>query len=240
MKTLLSFVIIALVAAAGPAGAGPIPGSSNELTNGDFEAGAADQPPPGWEVAFDAGQNRWEVLTANTGNPGKSANCFKSLPAGTWGDRLRQVVDESKNPLWLDAGTGKIIDLQADIKGFVSPFALPGVKYGVRFRLDLWGPAYNGISDPSLLPPPTSYTGWVEYLNPDTTKFTTVNPFNRLQLDYQPRWVSVEIEYMQPDQTFCMVDNVNLTARCTPEPATVLLSGMGLAGLAGLRRGRRA
>lgn len=206
----------------------PIVGSTNEVINGDFEQGTVLNPPPSWMVT-----DR-QVITAGVGNPGQSAQCFIPTGTGNWGDTMRQVVDESLNPLWNPLDDSKIIDLQADINTNVN---IP--INGIRFRLDFWSDAFNSVNDPTTLPAPTSVTDWVQYtgtdFNADPTKWNTVNPFNRLALDFQPRWASVEIQFMQPAPAdIIRVDNVILTSECIPEPSTILLVACG-AGFAVLR-----
>jgi hypothetical protein len=54
--------------------------------------------------------------------------------------------------------------------------------------------------------------------------------------DFQPRWVSVEIEWLQPAGHLTAVDNIQLTGRCVPEIPAALLCPLGLAALGLIRR----
>jgi len=235
---LAALTVCLLLALAAPASALPIEIGGvpmpNELYNGDFEIGGIGQPPPGWEVPFDSVAGDWVVVIhgeeANP-MPGQSIGCNVFLPEGKFGNRIRQVVDESDFMGWDPNGPMKIIDLTVDVHG--DPGGDP--RAAIRFRLDMWNEKWNFVDDPTLLPPPTDYTDWVEYYDLPN-EWVTLNPFNRILLDYQPRWVSVEIEFMQPDGTLVYVDNVYLTGQCLPEPATLSLLGLGLLAIARRRR----
>ncbi len=224
-KRLLLFALIScLLTPCRDLLATPIPGSTNEIQNGDFENGYMEQPPPNWEV-----DNTNVVISGHVGNPGQSAMCYLYLDPGVWGNQMRQVVDETLNPLWDPVLHNKIIDLQVDILGGSQQGG------GIRFRLDLWGEEYNGEDNPNNLPMPTAYTNWVEYPDPAEV-WTTVNPFNQLLLGYQPRWVSVEIQFLQPLGTITYTTNVILSPQCDPQPATMTLLRLG--GLTLFRRRR--
>lgn len=202
----------------------PIPGSPNELVNGTFDNGL-----DGWEYT------PGDIVAAVVGNPAPAAQCNRSLEG--WGLRLRQVVDDSKNPLWDPNLHIKMIDLQADIAILVKD----GATGGVRFRLDYWDESYNEQDEPPVTTDPGAgyfVTDWVEYTSSQETWFTTVNPFNQVLLPIQPRWVSVEIEFLQPAGSFNLVDNIILTSKCVPEPGTLMLLASGLVGL-GFVRSRR-
>ncbi len=75
---------------------------------------------------------------------------------------MRQVVDESLNPLWNPPDGAKIIDLQADINTNIN---IPIV--GIRFRLAFWSDGFNAVNDPNALPAPTGVTDWGQYTGAD-------------------------------------------------------------------------
>jgi len=240
---LAALAVCLLLALAAPASALPIEIGGvpmpNEMYNGDFEIGVVGQPPPGWEVPKDSLSGLWVAVIHGEGEVhtpeyNQMAGCNVYLPEGEWGDQIRQVIDESDFMGWDPSGPMKIIDLTVDIHG--DPDYPQGDPRGaIRFRLDMWNEKWNYVDDPALLPPPTDYTDWVEYYD-IPNDWVTVNPFNRILLDYQPRWVSVEIEFMQPDGVNMFVDNVYLTGQCLPEPATLSLLGLGLLAIARRRR----
>jgi len=107
---------------------------------------------------------------------------------------LRQVVDETTNPLWNSAKHAKVIDLTAQV--LCEDLQSPATS-GMQFRLDWWTEARNGINDPAQLPTPDGWSDWVT-INfadiPNYQPFTwlTINPFNvnkTLFANFQPRWV---------------------------------------------------
>ena len=149
----------------------PIPGSPNEIFNGDFSSGL-----DGWTYA--AG----DVVAAVVGNPAPAAQCNRTLDG--WGDRMRQVVDDSKNPLWNPDFHVKVVDLQADIAILVKD----GATGGIRFRLDYWDESYNDQNEaPTTTDPALGYyvTNWVEYTSAQEIYFTTMNPFPQVVLPIQ-------------------------------------------------------
>ncbi|NLX12088.1 MAG: hypothetical protein GXY44_00330 [Phycisphaerales bacterium] len=150
---------------------------------------------------------------------------------------LRQVVDFRTNPLWNEDYHSMVIDLTVDI--WVEK-AVAG--YGITFWIDWWNEDKNSIDDPSLLGAPDGISVGVTYMFTEipgyvSKTWSTVNPFNQdidLFADFQPRWVSVEAELIQPGGYGVGVDNFILTGQCIPEPAT--LSWLLLGSLALLRR----
>ncbi len=204
----------------------------NELINPGFETGDLT----GWQAGAD-------IEVAIDGTNGLSATC-KNPDGDLW---LRQIADDSLSPGWLPNGTAKYIDLMAEItwSGFVPQDS------SVSFRLDWWDERYNGECNPTLLPyyfgqPPAAgdpalgyyVSEWVTIplAGAPALQWQVVNPFNRILLPIQPRWVSVEMTYVQPAGVSVWVDNVNLTGQCVPEPSSLLVL---LGGIAPLAFGRR-
>lgn len=223
--TRLFLLVGLLLVASVSAFASPIEGSPNEIVNGTFDDGLN-----GWIYA------PGEVSAFVFGNPAPAVQCNHTI-AG-WGDRMRQVVDDSKNPLWNPNLHRKMIDLQVDIAVLVKD----NETGGVRFRLDYWDESYNSWEQaPTTTDPLLGYyvTDWVEYTSAQELWFTTKNPFDRVVLPIQPRWVSVEIEFLQPAGVINMVDNVVLTSKCIPEPSVIASLAMGLMGFMGVGRFRR-
>ena len=68
----------------------------------------------------------------------------------------------------------------------------------------------------------------------------TVNPFEQILLPEQPRWLVVFVQFDQAPGESIWVDNLVLTSKCSPEPASVVALMSGLVGLAGFLKRRRA
>lgn len=220
---LAALVLAGCQAALGAPIVGPDGQVHNEITNGTFDNGLN-----GWEC------DARDVVAAVVGNPAPAAQCNHSIEG--WGDRMRQVIDDTLNPLWNPSYHVKVIDLQADIALLTKDHSTGGV----RFRLDYWDEIYNGQNEaPAITDPGYHVTDWVEYKSNQEFWFTTVNPFDRIVLPIQPRWISVEIEFLQPPGTVNLVDNVTLTSKCVPEPGAIASLATGLLGLVGLIRYRR-
>jgi len=224
-KTLIVCIAVAtILAISGLGQAGVIPGSINEIINGGFEDDWAS-----WEHG-DGLSLSYRVFPSD-----RMVKCTSPLLDLT----LRQVVDESTNPLWNSNYHAKIIDLTVDIWSDTT-----AVGYGVRFALDWWDEDSNLIDYPTQLGDPDGRSDWVTYYFSDMEGFEaedwiTVNPFNQnstLFAKFQPRWVSVEVELLQPGLDHVGVDNFIMTSQCVPLPGTVLLLGSGLLGIIGFRR----
>lgn len=195
----------------------------NELINGDFNTGDLS----GWQAGEDI------AVALDGPGMGYSATC-KNPGGDLW---LRQIVDDSLSPGWNWDFDQKILDLTAQItwSGWEPPFS------SISFRLDWWDPCFNNIEDPTCLPnyegppvqsdPSCGYytTDWVTYTydNIPAFQWVTVNPFDRILLPVQPRWVSVDIIFDQAAGESVWLDNVVLTGQCVPEPSgmLILLSG---------------
>ena len=233
VKTL--YVILgALVALSAATQAAPIPGSDNELLNWDFDHPAVQQDP--WSP--------WEhgsgLALGEVDGHGNAVFC-KDPQANLL---MRQVVDESENALWDWTKHAKWIDLTAEI--MCVDMHVPTMS-GVRFCLDYWFEDRNVINDPTQLPAPDGYTDWVPIYFADIPGYKpftwyTVNPFDVNKAwfaDFQPRWVSVEVELIQWPGEVVWIDNLELTAKCVPEPAAILALLTGIVGLGAFRAFKR-
>jgi hypothetical protein len=241
-RCLFLCLIILCLVASGAAWSTPL-NEFNEIQNGDFETGVLAP----WQAGAD-------ILVAKDGPGHHWAATCKSSGVDVW---LRQIVDDSLNPYWNPNYHAKRIDLVADVtwSGLVETSSS-----GISFRLDWWDDSYNGVEDPTVLPhywgtPPTTsdpangynVSDWVTYTFADMGilpgQWATVNPFDRYSLPTtQPRWVSVEVSYVQADGEAVWMDNVVLTANCVPgeppvpEPSGVLIMLTGIVPLAWSRR----
>ncbi len=221
-----TLTLLAMFLSAMPAQALPILGSSNSVVNGGFGAE--------WD-SWEHGSGLALAYNYDVDPLDRFVVC--EVPQSDL--LLRQIVDVSPNPLWNDKYHSMIVDLMADI--WVEN-AVAG--YGITFWLDWWNEDKNSIDDPSLLGDPDGRSVGVTYMFADIPGYVsktwlTVNPFNRdstLFANFQPRWVSVEAELIQPGGYGVGVDNFILTTQCVPEPAALLLLVLG--GLALPRRGR--
>lgn len=210
-----------------PASALPLNGY-NEVQNPGFETGDLT----GWQHGAD-------IIAAPDGPAqGWAATC-KAAGGDTW---LRQIVDDSLSPEWNWNYHQKLVDLVAKITwtGWEPPDSM------ILFRLDWWSEQYNSVNNPEMLPhylgpPPAGsdpgvgyfVTEWVAYsfLNIPGFQWTLVNPFDRILLPEQPRWISVEVLYVQASGESVWLDDVILTGRCIPEPSSLasLIGGFAVA-----------
>ena len=192
----------------------------NEIVNPGFETGTLY----GWQTGGDI------VVGIDGPDNGYAATC-KTPGGDLW---LRQIVDDSLSPDWLPNGNAKYLDLMAQVawSGWLPQDA------SVSFRLDWWDERYNGECNPTLLPyyfgaPPAAGDPALGYYVSDwvtvplagvpALSWQTVNPFNQILLPIQPKWVSVEVTFVQPNGVSVWLDNVNLTGKCVPEPSGLLL-----------------
>jgi len=226
------FTGVAVLLCATPA----LAGGYNEIINGDFSTGDLSF----WQHGVD--------IVVGMDGPGNAYAATCKRPGGDlW---LRQVVDDSRSPDWNWNLHQKLITLAAEIawSGWVPSDA------AVSFRLDWWDERYNDVTDPTTLPhylgPPLAgsdphagyfVTDWVTYSfsGVDQLRWVAVKPFDELLLPIQPRWVSVESVFIQPAGVSVWLDNVVLTGKCVPEPASILglIGGCGvLVGAFRLRR----
>ncbi|NLX12176.1 MAG: PEP-CTERM sorting domain-containing protein [Phycisphaerales bacterium] len=227
---LFTLTLLAMVVFAMPAQAEPIDGSTNGVVN----------------AGFDSEWDSWEHgsgLTFGYDYEADPVNRFVMCLVPMSDLLLRQIVDVSPNPLWNENYHQMIIDLTVDIWA-----EKVEAGYGITFWLDWWEEDKNSISDPTLLGEPDGKSDPVIYMFTDladqlgyvSKTWLTVNPFNRdeeLFAEFQPRWVSVEAELIQPGGYGVGVDNFILTTECVPEPATLSLV-LVLSGLALSRRWR--
>ncbi len=223
---LFTLTLLAMLLSAMSVQAEPIPGSSNTMVNGGFEAEWDSwEHGSGLDLTYDYSVEPWDRFVTCT-------SPMSDL-------MLRQIVDVSTNPLWNDNFHSMIVDLTVDI--WIDNVA-PG--YAVTFWLDWWNEDKNSIDDPSLLGDPDGRSVGVTYTFTEIPGYValtwlTVNPFNRdstLFANFQPRWVSVEAELVQPGGYGIGIDKFILTSQCVPEPAALSLLVLG--GLASLRRRR--
>ena len=232
----LVFILLAMTVGAF---ATPIPGSINELVNGNFETGNTAP----WEVG--------SGLAFGVDGPAHNYGIYCKDPQESL--LLRQVVDETLNPLWDWSLNQKQIDLVADIRCVWAEGDAGHPLSTISFRLDWWGPEWNGspsdVTGANGSVPPTGpaegYSDWVtfDFSQNASGVWSTVNPFVQdtevLQWNgkpFQPRWVSVEVLINQNPEEIVWVDNLNLTAKCIPEPMSLVLGFMGLGSVVGLRR----
>jgi hypothetical protein len=242
MKMRIVLIIAVLFAASASAWATPIPGSSNELLNPNFESSPI--------IGYDArgfpiyGSEPWVLgrwISVGLDGPDHhlAANCKNDLdPPGLW---MFQIVDETRNPLWDPYGTQKIVDLMADIR-VVGDHTWSTVK----FKLGYWDTNYPTMPIVPIqdeLPIfPTSGFQWTptaQYGFTEIGTWYTVNPFNQITLPIQPRWLVVFVEFNQAPGEVLWVDDLVLTAKCIPEPSSMIALVVGLTSIAGCRRLRR-
>lgn len=238
MKTLV-FVVAAMVALSVAAAASQIPGSTNELVNGDFETGVITP----WTIG--SGLELTDRTLKGTDH-GWAVNCWNPAQDMT----LRQVADVSGGGLWDPLGHSMIVDLMADINLTNLKQTLP-LNSGVIFGLDWWDESFNSSNTA-----PTAPKSGELWLNPiyfkdipgyQAESWVTVNPFNNdgiIFKNIQPRWVSVEIKFIQDPAEIVWVDNVILTSKCetsnyVPEPMSVMLGVLGLSAVGTFGRFRR-
>lgn len=235
-KYLLPCLVVLCLVVGGSAWSLPL-NEYNEALNGAFETGDLSN----WQAGAD-------ILVAEDGpGHGWAATC-KSSGVDVW---LRQIVDDSLNPYWNWDYSTKRIDLIADItwSGLVQ-----NSSSGILFRLDWWDARWDALADPTGLPyyagpppagsdPSVGYyvSEWVSYSFEGVPQgqWLAVNPFNRIDLPIQPRWVSIEVSFLQAAGEAVWLDNVVLTAECVPEPSGALAMIAGIGPILGLLRYRR-
>jgi|GEM_PF-1253444 len=234
---LMLFAVAAILALCASSWATPIAGSNNELLNANFE----NSPIIAYQRGFPIyGGGPWTlgqwVAVEMDGDHGIASNCKNdAYPEGLW---MYQIVDESLNPLWLPNGTAKIVDLMADIR-VVGDHA----NSNAIFQLGWWSTNYDtqpavDIVDGVPVFPTTGFQ-WTDPVvcgvdSPGT--WYTVNPFNRVLLPEQPRWLVVMVRFDQMPGETLWVDDLKLTSKCLPEPMSVALGVLGLFSVTGLRR----
>lgn len=240
---LLLLISVAVLSAVSTSGwAWQIPGSNNELLNWNFE----DSPIIGYDgfgrPIYGGGPwvlGNW-IKVEMDGTQLLAANCKNELePAGLW---MYQIVDESMNPLWMEGGTQKYVDLVAKIRVMGD-----SSNSTVKFQLGWWDTDFP--EKPENLPleggKPVFPTSGFQLTDPVVCTFAEpgiwypVNPFNRILLPSQPRWMIVYVEFGQVDAETVWVDDLVLTGKCIPEPASIALGVLGLGSVAGFKRFRK-
>jgi hypothetical protein len=223
--------IALLIAVSASVWATPIPGSPNELVNGNFESQPYDGAP--WV------RGQWIAIQAGGNGHIHGAKCINDAdPSGLW---MYQIIDDRLNPLWLENGTAKIVDLMAEIR-VIGDYSTSMVT----FQLGWWDTKDDPKPTLELVGgKPAFPAAGFELSKPVTCTFDAPgtwysgNPFDQIQLREQPRWIVVYVEYKQAPGEAIWVDNLVLTAKCIPEPSglAVLMAGLASAiGLGGLRR----
>lgn len=225
------FIIALLIVATASVWATPIPGSPNELINWNFENPPYDGAP--WV------RGQWIAIQTADPAHGYGAKCINSEdPNGLW---MFQIVDDMLNPLWRDDGVAKVIDLMAEIRVMGDH-----ADSAVKFQLGWWEakeptmptvPIQNGV--PVF---PTTGFGWtspVVCTFAEPGKWYTVNPFDRIVLPDQPRWIVLLVKYDQAQGEAVWVDNLILTGECIPEPSSLAVLFAGLVSAIGLGRMRK-
>ncbi|MCL5103824.1 MAG: hypothetical protein M1133_06875 [Armatimonadetes bacterium] len=233
MKTFVLFVAAMLALSMAAVGS-PIPDSGNKLVNGDFETGVATP----WTIGN--GLQLFDRTSTGDGH-GWAVFCIShELDLN-----LRQVADVTAGGLWDPLAHSMIVDLTADINLTNLKGTLP-LNSGIRFGLDWWDESFNSSNTPPTAP--VSGNLWLDPIyfkdipGYQAGSWVTVNPFNQdntLFKNFQPRWVSVEIEFIQDPAEIVWVDNVILTSRCVPEPMSVMLGFLGLGSVGAFGRFRR-
>ena len=227
-KTLL--LLVGVLVLASSAGAWVVPGSDNELVNGDFEH--PNDPWYQWQHGTGLGYGLAD-------NHGTAVYCKD--PGGNL--LLRQIVDETYYSGWDQNGSAKWIDLSAEI--LCEDLSSPPAS-AVMFGIDWW---YTQDDDPPQDPPDGEQ--WVTINFNDIagyrpSEWFEVHPFNpttawntTLFANFQPRWVSVECRLIQGPGETVWVDNFVLNAECVPEPSVLVAILSGLGGLGALRAFKR-
>jgi hypothetical protein len=244
MRIALVFLIAVTVlfAVSASVWATPIPGSINELLNWNF----TDSPIIGYDgfgrPIYGGGPwqvGQWIAVEKDGINYGLAANCKNDAdPTGLW---MFQIVDETTNPLWINGGTQKYVDLMADIRVMGDH-----TDSTLTFQLGWWDtdyPIQPTVPIEGGLPvfPSTGFQ-WsqaVECSFADPGVWYTVNPFDRILLPEQPRWLVVLVGFDQASGETIWVDNVVLTSNCIPEPMSLVLGIIGLGSIVGFRKLRR-
>jgi hypothetical protein len=233
MRVVFIAVLIAVTASAW---ATPIldPNSGqvyNELVNWNFE----NQPYNGAPWV----RGEWIAVQLAGNGHAHGAKCINDTdPSGLW---MYQIVDDTLNPLWRDNGTAKIVDLMADIRVMGDH-----TDSTATFRLGWWDtdypimptlPTENG--KPVFPATGFEWSDAVQCTFAEPGVWYTVNPFDRIVLPDQPRWIVVLVEYGQAPGEAIWVDNLLLTGQCIPEPSSLGVLIAGLVSAMGFRRLRR-
>ncbi len=237
---VLLTAVVVVFGVSTPGWAWQIPGSINELANGNFEQilgydnnGLPIYGPGPWVLG------QWISVEKDGDIHHMAADCKNdSAPSGLW---MYQIVDETTNPLWMEGGTQKYVDLVADIRVMGDH-----TDSTVVFQLGWWDTMLDPAPELQLSggAPVFPTTGFhlsevVQIGFAEPSIWYTVNPFDRVLLPDQPRWMVVFVGFDQAEGETVWVDNLELTSKCIPEPMSLVLGIMGLGSIAGFRKLRR-
>jgi len=234
MRKIAMVAVLALVAGSAQAGSLGLP---NLVGNPGFETGSL----PPWNNTGWGGVNDYGYFGVPAPSWGGGQKWFGIVSSwgGSWDgpvNLLRQVVDVSQSPGWNPSYPQLEVDLQFDrLLKAVSGDTWRDV--GIRVWLDwMEDGSYPYPGDPG-------YTRQMVYEEsmPAGNDYPSSNDWVhkeiRLTLPSQPQFLSIEVEMIvhYAMWSFVGVDNVDLEARCIPEPATM---GLLLLGLPLVRRRR--
>lgn len=224
MRTIVGLCVVGLMAL--PAWADSL-GLPNEIPNPDFETGSLAPWTGNAEIH---GQNDFGV--PSNGASTKWAGAITSW-GGTWDGAyrtMRYVIDESQYPGWDPSLNQKEIDLQFD--WFAA--ARSGDSWrnvGINVYLDWMDDgSYPDPAEPGY----HKELVWGVSREADPNKWAGDWPWThetiRLVLPLQPRYLSIDVDFIVhfAEWSWVAIDNVDLEARCIPEPATLGLLALGL------------